>query len=113
MSRIMKIVFVLLLIHITDAQNIIEDQRFGGGIAGSDLGQFNSPQAISISQNKIIYIVDTGNNRIQLFDLKGEFLKSIGGFGFTSDKFDRPMDIWVRSLINIYISDGNKNRPEN
>jgi hypothetical protein len=110
MNLIIKISFILLLIQFTFAQNFIEDWRFGSDEAGNDASQFNSPQAINISQNKIVYIVDTGNNRIQLFDLNGEFIKSIGGFGFTRDKFDRPTDIWVRSLINIYISDYNNHR---
>jgi DNA-binding beta-propeller fold protein YncE len=57
-----------------------------------------------------VYVVDTGNHRIQLFDLKGNFIKSIGGFGFEVDQFDRPLDIWVRSLINIYVSDYNNQR---
>ena len=112
MHPIIKISFILLLIELSYAQNFIEDRRFGTPEAGSDAGQFRLPQAISISQNKIIYVVDTGNNRIQLFDLNGNFIKSIGGFGFTSDKFDRPTDIWVRSIINIYVSDYNNRRTQ-
>ena len=110
MNLYIKIVFIILFIQFNHAQNFIEDRRFGQVEAGSDAGQFNAAQSISISQNKIVYIVDTGNNRIQLFDLKGNFIKSIGGFGFTSDKFDRPTDIWVGSMINIYISDYNNHR---
>lgn len=110
MYQFITVLIILLLAQFGLAQNFIEDFRLGNDKTDNDPEQFNSPQAISISQNKIIYIVDTGNNRIQLYDLNGEFIKSIGGFGFTSDKFDRPMDIWVRSLINIYISDYNNHR---
>jgi DNA-binding beta-propeller fold protein YncE len=103
-------VCLLMFYSVLCSQNFIEDKRFGYSEAGSKPGEFNSPQAISISPNRIVYVVDTGNNRIQLFDLDGEFIKSVGGFGFTPDKFDRPVDIWVNSLINIYISDYNNNR---
>ena len=105
-----KVLFTLLLIQFCFGQNFVEDQRFGSDEAGSEAGHFNTPQAMGISQNKIVYVVDTGNNRIQLFDLNGTFIKSIGGFGFTSDKYDRPIDIWVHSLINIYIADYNNRR---
>jgi tripartite motif-containing protein 71 len=110
MYHIFKIIFSLLMMQFCFGQNFIEDQRFGSNEAGSEAGQFNSPQAIAVSQNKIVYVVDTGNNCIQLFDLSGNFIKSIGGFGFTSDKFDRPTDIWVQSLINIYVADYNNKR---
>ena len=109
MNPVFKILF-LILIQFCFGQNFIEDQRFGNDEAGNTPGQFNAPQAIAVSQNKIVYVVDTGNNRIQLFDLRGGFIKSIGGFGFTSDKFDRPTDIWVLSLINIYVADYNNKR---
>jgi DNA-binding beta-propeller fold protein YncE len=110
MNRILTTIIILLIIQFGLAQSFIEDRRFGQNNASNDIGKFNTPQAISISENKILYVVDTGNNRIQLFDLNGEFIKSIGGFGFSSDKFDHPTDIWVRSLINIYISDYNNHR---
>jgi len=102
--------FIVLFIFysLSFAQSFIEETRFGG--EGRESGKFNEPQAISISQNQIIYIVDTGNHRIQLFDLQGNFRKSIGGFGFEVDQFDRPVDIWVQSLINIYVSDYNNQR---
>lgn len=106
MHLIFKIIFTLLIIQFCHGQNFIENQRFGS----DETGRFKTPQAITVSQNKIVYVVDTGNNRIQLFDLNGSFIKSIGGFGFTSDKFDRPTDIWVQSLINIYVADYNNKR---
>ncbi|MEJ2543694.1 MAG: NHL repeat-containing protein [Calditrichaceae bacterium] len=110
MNPVIKLLSLFLMIQFCIGQNFIEDQRFGSDEAGNASGQFNAPQAISVSQNKIVYVVDTGNNRIQLFNLDGSFIKSIGGFGFTSDKFDRPTDIWVQSLINIYIADYNNQR---
>jgi tripartite motif-containing protein 71 len=90
------------------AQTFIEERRFGG--FGTKPGKLNQPQALSISQNKIIYLVDTGNNRIQLFDLNGKFIKTVGGFGFGNDQFDHPVDIWVKSIINIYVCDYNNQR---
>lgn len=102
------IIIILISISLSSAQSFIEETRFGR--EGSEPGKFNQPQAISISQNQIVYVVDTGNHRIQLFDLQGNFRNSIGGFGFEVDQFDGPVDIWVQSLINIYVSDYNNQR---
>jgi len=99
---------LLILIFPLYSQTLIEVGRFGG--QGSGNGLFNNPLAISISKENIVYVVDTGNNRIQLFDLHGKFLKSVGGFGFANDQFDAPYDIWTNSLINIYVSDYNNRR---
>ncbi len=89
-------------------QTFVETFRFGQ--SGANEGQFNHPSAVAISDEGILFVVDSGNNRIQLFDLKGNFLKSVGGFGFEADQFDFPTDIWVKSLLNIYVSDYNNQR---
>ncbi|KAA3612983.1 MAG: hypothetical protein D8M58_11775 [Calditrichaeota bacterium] len=106
----MKLKFFVfsLIFSVSFSQTFNELGRFGG--AGMDGGLFNNPLAISISKENIVYVVDTGNNRIQLFDLSGQHLKSIGGFGFKDDQFDAPQDIWVNSVINIYVSDYNNRR---
>jgi len=106
--NVKSIFFGLLFTSISFSQTFSELGRFGG--PGKENGQFNTPHAISISNEKIVYVVDTGNHRIQLFDLKGNFIKSIGGFGFKDDQFDSPYDIWVNSLINIYVADYNNQR---
>jgi hypothetical protein len=94
------ITILFILSHFCFGQTFSETKRFG--CSGSEPGQFNRPGAL--------YVVDTGNNRIQLFDLSGQFIKSIGGFGFENDQFDQPKDIWTRSLVNIYVSDYNNQR---
>ncbi len=92
----------------TNAQQFIESFRFGQ--QGQDTGQFNDPSAIAVNDDGTLFVVDSRNNRIQLFDLRGKFLKSVGGFGFEPDQFDMPSDIWVKSLLNIYVADYNNRR---
>ena len=102
----MKSFLFLFLFCITlSAREFIEAGRIDGqGKA------FNHPQAVALSSDGQLYVVDSGNNRIQIFDKRGQFLRTIGGFGFESDQFDNPTDIWTRSFINIYISDYNNRR---
>lgn len=106
----MKAVFIFLLIITFPiySQSFIESYRFGQN--GRQAGEFIEPAALQVSGEGIIFIVDTGNNRIQLLSLDGKVLDTIGGFGFEPDQFDHPGDIWVRSLINIYVSDYNNQR---
>jgi DNA-binding beta-propeller fold protein YncE len=44
------------------------------GSAGSGEGQFNETTGLTIAQN-LVYAADSGNNRIQVFQLNGEFVK--------------------------------------
>jgi len=46
-------------------------RQWGG--KGSDIGLFNRPYGIAISEN-LVYVVDQGNKRIQVFDRTGKYL---------------------------------------
>ena len=97
----------MLLSHGLWAQLFIEERRLGGEDADV---KFNNPQAMAIAPDGLVYVVDTGNNLIRIFNSGGQLQKSIGGFGFKEDQFDRPVDIWARDLLNIYIADYNNQR---
>ncbi len=45
------------------------------GTKGSGPGQFNTPHAIAIDRRDNIYVGDRGNQRIQIFDTDGKFLR--------------------------------------
>lgn len=47
------------------------------GAYGSKPGQFIIPHGIAIDQNNTIYVADRQNNRVQLFDTTGNFLKEL------------------------------------
>ncbi len=106
-SILLSMVFLLPLKPVF-AQQFVEHFRFG--TQGSDSGQFNAPAAIALADDGTVFVVDSQNNRIQIFTMQGKFLKSIGGFGFEPDQFDLPVDIWVKSILNIYVSDYNNRR---
>uniref|UniRef100_A0A6C0KDC3 Ubiquitin-like domain-containing protein n=1 Tax=viral metagenome TaxID=1070528 RepID=A0A6C0KDC3_9ZZZZ len=50
-------------------------RKFGGSGRGD--GQFSSPDGICVSNDEI-YVADTGNNRVQVFDLEGNFVRKFG-----------------------------------
>jgi len=88
--------------------NTKELGRFGG--TGIEHGKFKNPSAIDITDENRVFVCDKGNNRIQVFDKKGFFVKDIGGFGSKGDQFDEPLDIWVKSTLNIFVADYNNQR---
>ncbi len=80
------------------------------GNRGSGVGQFFAPGDIALDKEGNIYVLDTGNNRVQKFDPGGNFLMWFGGAGKEEGKFNNPSSIAVDDSGNIYISDTTNNR---
>lgn len=74
---------------------------------GKNNGQFNHPYGLAIDDNKI-YIADTCNDRIQVFDKdKLTFLSTFGEVGKGNGQFSRPVSIAV-DQNEIYIADNKR-----
>jgi Caspase domain/NHL repeat/Bacterial Ig domain len=86
------------------------------GSVGTAEGQFRAPQAISIDSKDNVYVADTGNNRIQVFQVlssnstHGTFLRGWGGFGTDNGFFNQPRGIAVDQGGNVYVADTGNNR---
>ncbi len=48
------------------------------GTSGSDNGRFNSPTGVQVDSQGYIYVADSGNSRIQVFDSSGNFVSKFG-----------------------------------
>jgi NHL repeat len=48
------------------------------GSFGRGEGQFNTPHAVAVSPKQEVFVGDRGNNRIQVFDTNGTFLRQFG-----------------------------------
>ncbi len=75
------------------------------GKRGTENGEFNFPTNITVDRDGRLYVVDTGNFRVQIFDSEGRFIKSIGRLGDTPGSFARPKGIAVDSEGHIYVVD--------
>jgi DNA-binding beta-propeller fold protein YncE len=82
-----------------------------GGQVGCD-AQFNHPKGLAIFGGELLLVADSGNNRIQGFDLNGNFLGAIGSQGTGQWQFNSPDGIAVGPHGNVYISDTGNNRVE-
>jgi len=84
--------------------------NFLASFGGKDA--FRNPQALSLDPRGMLYVVDTGNHRIQKFDAKGKFLASVGGFGKGVMQFNSPVSIWAENGLDVLIADWNNHRVE-
>jgi len=81
------------------------------GKKGSEEGEFSSPHDIAYDlKNQRLLVADSGNHRIQVFSMKGEFLFCFGSKGEGERQFVEPCGIAVDQGGNIYVSDTGNNR---
>ncbi len=85
------------------------------GSKGSELNQLNDPEGIAIASDGRIFIADTANNRILVWDQDGKPLDSFGSFGTRADwrnppQFNHPAAVFVYPSNQIYVSDTLNNR---
>jgi DNA-binding beta-propeller fold protein YncE len=78
-------------------------RRFG--TQGTKKGQFNYPTHIFLDPKGKLYVTDSLNFRVQVFDMKGKYLTHIGKLGDASGHLAVPKGVGVDSFGHIYIVD--------
>lgn len=75
------------------------------GKPGAGNGEFSAPNAVTVDKDGTIYVVDTGNQRVQAFDSTGKFLRIINGAASAAGNsvFVNPRGIGIDSRGIIYI----------
>jgi DNA-binding beta-propeller fold protein YncE len=75
---------------------------------GGELGNpnaFYGPRSLTIGQDGNLYVMDTGNKRVQIFTPDGVFVNNFGGGGVVEGRFDEPTGIGQDAAGNWYIAD--------
>ena len=72
--------------------------------------KLNYPHDVAIDSNDTIYICDTDNHQICVFNSQGELLRSFGTKGKLPGQFNRPCGLAVDKSGLIYVSDINNGR---
>lgn len=78
---------------------------FDIGGQGKDKGFFHFPTNIFVAGDGLLYIADSLNFRIQIFDKDGNFLSAFGRLGSASGDLSKPKGIAVDSDGHIYVAD--------
>ncbi|MGI9011460.1 MAG: hypothetical protein ACR2F1_09790 [Nitrososphaeraceae archaeon] len=76
------------------------------GKSGTGNGEFNTPIELAIDSSDNIFVVDNGNNRVQVFNRDGGYITQFGNQGPISDILQGPVGIAIDSNGNVYIADG-------
>jgi len=75
------------------------------GSEGNGIGQFNHPYGITTDSKDNVYVSDSHNHRIQIFNQQGNFISTFGSEGNRNGQFDHPFEIAINSKGNIIVSD--------
>ena len=78
-------------------------QQFGSG--GTDVGLFNFPTHVFLNASGRIFISDSLNFRVQVFDPAGKYLFHVGRLGDASGHMAVPKGVGVDSFGHIYVVD--------
>jgi streptogramin lyase len=94
----------------TEEQNYKFEFKIGGN-QGSANNQFDSPRGIAVDSSGKIYVADTYNDRIQIFNSDGSYYTTIDGTsGSINAQFKNPFDVHVDSNGKIYVVDSYNHR---
>lgn len=95
------------------AWGVFGEARPDDGAAGR--GIFYGPRGVAVGspaapgvgngQEPLVYVADTGNKRVQVFGLDGEFAFQWGGGGGSEGQLDEPVGMAVGPEGNVYVAD--------
>jgi hypothetical protein len=85
--------------------------REWGGDNCNDLNQaFYFPSDIEFDHQGRVYVLDSGNNRIQVFDSLANYQRTIGRHGKGPGEFSEPTDMTVNATGQLIVADYNNRR---
>jgi len=76
----------------------------------SDPGNFALPTNVAVDKEGNVYVTDTLNNRVEIFDADGQFIRAIGKHGDGPGQFARPKGIAIDSDGHIWVVDAVQQR---
>ena len=89
--------------------SVITDLNNHEVYVGEYSNQFYAPLGLAIQAGQI-YVADMGNDRIQVFDKNGNFVKKWGTRGVGNGQFNNPQSIASDTQGYLYITDTNNHR---
>lgn len=76
----------------------------------TSVGDFSKPIGVAVDQDSNLYVTDTWNNRVEVFDADGNFIRAWGKAGDGPGYFARPKGIAIDSDGHIWVADAVQER---
>jgi len=73
-------------------------------------GDFSKPTGVAVDAEGNLYVADTWNNRIEIFDADGNFVSTFGKAGDGPGYFSRPKGVAIDGDGHIWVADGMQDR---
>ena len=90
-------------VRVFDAQT--GKHLFDFGKRGTAPGEFNLPRDVAVAPDDTVYVVDSGNFRVQKFRPDGTLISVFGAIGRQGGQFSRPKEVAVDAAGNVYVVD--------
>ena len=87
----------------TERIELVEDLVIGGGTDGSE-HSFYRPRSVAVDDAGHIYVLDSGNHRVQVFDSDGKYSRTFGRKGQGPGELERPTTLTILSQ-RLFVSD--------
>ncbi len=100
-------------ILVYDADSFKLKRKMGTGGKGHTLttpGDFAKPSGVAVDKEGNLYVADTLNDRIEVFDADGGFIRTWGKNGDGPGYFARPKGVTIDSDGHIWVADGMQDR---
>jgi DNA-binding beta-propeller fold protein YncE len=68
-------------------------------------GYFWGPRGIAVDSNGRVFVADTGNKRIVVFDEEGNYITEFGTAGLDPGQFDEPVGVAVAEDGTVFVTD--------
>jgi sugar lactone lactonase YvrE len=73
-------------------------------------GDFAKPTNVAVDKEGLVYVTDTWNDRVEIFDPEGKFIRTWGKAGDGPGYFARPKGIAVDGDGHVWVADGVQDR---
>lgn len=86
-------------------------RQIGDGVQSTEPGRFGYPTDAVLDSAGNFYVAEYGeNDRIQVFDRDGKWLRQWGGYGYEPGEFRRPRALAIDAQDHIYVADSCNHR---
>jgi streptogramin lyase len=91
-------------------QVYIPNYVYSFGYEGSGIGQFKHPGDVAVDSKGDLWVTDHGNDRVEEFNERGEYLKEFGSEGTKKGQFKAPDALALDSKGDVWVIDSGNDR---